>query len=99
MFKWLNKTGVESDRGFAVQSMDRFTIEYREGDRKIDIYVERGLLPDGKYCVTIEAAAFEHWNGDPEWVTLPPEKQDEMLANFTEAMEFQGLAVVVSPPA
>ena len=90
MFKWLNKTGVESDRGFVVQSMDRFTVEYREGDKKIGVYVEHGFVEGRNPCVIIKPTSFERWDGDPEWTTLPPEKQDEMRANFTEAMEFRG---------
>lgn len=96
MFTWLNKQGVQSDRGFIVQSMDRFTIEYREGARKISVEVERGMLGD-KPCVSILPSAFDRWDDDPEWKTIPPEEQDKMLANFTEAIEFQGLAVVVEP--
>ena len=30
MFKWLNKQGVEYDKGFIVQKVGRFTIEYRQ---------------------------------------------------------------------
>lgn len=93
MFTWLNKLGVQSDRGFVVLSTGRFTIDYREGGRKIEVYVERGFTESGKACVTIEPTAFERWDEDPH--ALPKTKQDELLANFTEAMEFQGLAVIV----
>ncbi len=97
MFTWINSQGVRSDRGFEVESMDRFAIEYREGKKRIGVYVENGFLDGRKPCVAIERTAFERWDGDPPWVKLPREKQDEMLANFTEAMEFQGIAVVVPP--
>jgi hypothetical protein len=99
MFKWLNKQGVESDRGFVVQSVGRFAVDYREGDKKIEVYVERGCVEGGKPAVIVEGNSFERWDGDPEWATLPLEKQDEMPTNFTEAMEFQGIAVVVPPLA
>ncbi len=95
MLKWLNKQGVESDKGFTVQSMSRFMIEYREGEKKIDVSVENGRLATGEPCVIIEPTAFERWNDDPPYISLPAEKQDAMLANFTEAMEFQGLQVSV----
>jgi len=94
MFKWLNKTGVENDRGFAVQSIDRFTVEYREAEKKVSVYVENGFCEGYKPCVIIEPSAFQRWDGDPSYVSLPEEKQDEMMENFTEAMEFQGIAVV-----
>src|SRR5262245_39999601 len=31
-FAWLNKQGVESNQGFVLQRVDRFTYEYRERD-------------------------------------------------------------------
>ena len=96
MYTWLNKQGVQSDRGFMVQSVDRFTVEYREGVRKVSVEVENGML-GGKPCVSIYPAAFERWDGDPEWMIIPPETQDDMLAKFTDAMEFMGVAVVVEP--
>lgn len=30
MFTWLNKQGVQSDRGFDVQRTERFVMEYHE---------------------------------------------------------------------
>jgi hypothetical protein len=98
MFKWLNKTGVESDHGFVVQSVDRLTVEYREGKRKVSVYVERGYAPGNTPCVIIESTAFERWDDDSACTVLSPEKQAEMLLNFTEAMKFQGIDVVVPPP-
>ena len=87
MFTWLNKQGVQSDRGFIVQSVDRFTIEYREGSRKVSIHVESGRSPDGKLCEIISRGAFKRWDNDLSGMTNPLEKQQEMLQNFREAME------------
>ncbi len=95
MFTWLNKQGVKSDRGFIVQAMDRLMIEYREGPKKICIYTEPGRTEDGRLCEAIGRGAFKRWDDDPPEITIPLEKQQEMLANFREAMEFQGIAVVV----
>lgn len=93
MFKWLNKQGVESTtKGFVVQSIDRFTIEYKEGNKHISLYVERGFLPDGKVCVYITPKAFQKWD---DGVLISTTKQIELLKNFKEAMEFQGVAVLV----
>jgi len=92
MFKWLNKTGVESDRGFAVQSVDRFTIDYVEGVKRISVYVEPGLQA-GKPCVNIQSTSFARWDG--ESTDLPLDRQKQMSANFIEAMEFQGIDVLV----
>jgi len=43
MFCWLNKQGVKGDKGFIVQSVGRFTIEYCERSKKISVHVEPGF--------------------------------------------------------
>jgi len=98
MFRWLNKQGVASDSGFVVQSIDRFTIEYREGTKKVSVEVENGFLGE-KPCVSILPSAFERWDGDPHNEEIPSQRQAEMHANFRAAMEFQRLAVVVEAEA
>lgn len=92
MFTWLNKQGVKSDQGFIVQSVDRFTIEYREGIKRMSVLVERGFLPNNKVCVCISPDAFVKWD---DGMPISVERQKEILNNFTEAMEFQGMGVVV----
>lgn len=94
MFTWLNKQGVKSDKGFIVQSVDRFVIDYREGKKKRGVYVENGRTEYGELCVEIAPNAFERWDNDPE--NIAPEKQEEMLSNFTDAMRFQGIEVVIN---
>lgn len=92
MFTQLNKQGVRSDKGFIVQSMNRFTIEYREGSRIISASVERGLLESGKACVYIYPDEFENWNdGTP----ITDERQKEILENFKEGMKFLGVEVLI----
>lgn len=93
MFTYINKQGVKSNKGFVVQFTGRFTAEYREGTKTITIELENGILPDGKYCEIIKPDAFIEWD---DGVLIPSEKQQEILKNFTEAVEFQGLGVVVS---
>ena len=92
MFTWLNKQGVRSDAGFEVQSLDRFTIAYRENSRQISVYVEDGFLAGMKPCVSIKPDAFAKWDSG---VAIPTEQQTQILQNFKEAMEFQDIAVVV----
>jgi hypothetical protein len=92
MFTYINKQGVKSDKGFIVQRTGRFTAEYQEGERKILIDLENGVLPNGKFCEIISKDAFSRWD-DGTFITL--EKQAEILKNFTEAMEFKGLGVIV----
>lgn len=91
MFKWLNKQGVESDMGFVVQFTGRFTCEYREGGRSIELEVEDGLMGDTP-CINISRNAFNNWNNG---VAIPAEQQAKMMKNFKEAMEFQGLKLLI----
>lgn len=91
MFKWLNNQGVVSDKGFIVQSINRFVIEYRELPNLIQISVERGMLKNGITCIYIYPDEFEKWN---DGAPIPYEKQKEILQNFKEAMEFQGVVVL-----
>jgi len=94
MFTWLNKQGVRSDRGFEVQFTDRFAAEYREDGKVVMLYVEGGLS-GGMQCVILDPHAFAHWS---DGTAIPNEKQAQMLQNFKDAMEFQGLLTVVESP-
>jgi hypothetical protein len=92
MFTWLNKQGVKSSDGFIVQSVARFTIEYRENSKCMSVEVDNGRLPNGKFCEIVKSSAFSKWDdGTP----ISEEKQKEILKNFTDAMEFQDIGVVV----
>jgi hypothetical protein len=91
-FTWLGKQGVQSSDGFAVQSVGRFEIEYREGGQVVTVPVERGSFGGGS-SVSIPANAFEYW--DNYRVPNSQEKQAEMLRNFKAAMAFQEVAVDV----
>lgn len=92
MFTYINKQGVQSDRGFIVQSVARFIIEYRESDKCLSIEVESDYAPGVKPIEKISKYAIAQWDdGTP----ISPEQQKEILKNFTEAMEFQGIGVVV----
>jgi hypothetical protein len=91
MFTWLNKQGVHCDRGFSVQFTGRFSAEYREGERVIKLYVEDGLS-GGTPCISINPDAFGHWN---DGVKITPVQQVQLLQNFKDALEFQGLKLVV----
>ena len=91
MFTWLNKQGVRSDLGFEVQFTGRFDAEYREGGRVMSLYVESGMSA-GMPAIVIDPSAFVRWD-DGE--SVAPQQQAKMLNNFREAMEFQGLKLLV----
>lgn len=89
MFTWINKQGVRSDRGFEVQFTGRFSAEYRENGKIIEIYVESG---GGMPSIIIGTDAFARWNNG---IPLPEEQRVRVLQNFKEAMEFQGLKLLI----
>lgn len=91
MFTWLNKQGVKSDRGFVVQFTGRFTAEYRENGKTVTLDVEDGLS-GGLQCVSVDPRAFERWDGG---IAIVKEEQDRLFENLREAMEFQGLKLII----
>lgn len=92
MFTWLNKQGVRSDQGFDVQFTGRFDAEYRESGRIVKLYVENGRTEGGAPCIIVPSDAFAQWQGG---FPIPVEQQDQMFQNLREAMEFQGLKLVI----
>lgn len=87
MFTWIGTQGARSTDGFEVQSIDRFSIAYREGAQEVVVYVER----EGDGVLAITRDAFAHW--DHLRVPNSPEKQAHMRKNFVAAMAFQGITV------
>jgi len=91
MFTWLNKQGVQSDEGFTLQFVGRFTAEYREGSKVMEVEIEDGFL-NGKPAVNVSRGAFKSWRGDSS--VLSQDVQSRIADNFRRACEFQGLSVV-----
>ena len=91
MFTWLNKQGVQSDRGFIVQRTGRFTAEYREGDKVVTLDVESGLS-GGMPCIILDPKAFVRWD---DGSAITGHQQAQLFENVREAMEFQGMKMVV----
>lgn len=92
MFRWLNKQGVESDRGFIVQVIDRDTIEYREGDKVISIPLEFAGGPPG---IIVDRSVFARWDNDPPGTVLSPQEQQIILNNLREALKFQSVELIL----
>ena len=85
-FEWLNKQGVKSDSGFVVQSTGRFTIEYSEGAKTLEVGVEAGFMGD-KPVTSYSRSSFSKWSQDAK-------EQERVIANFRQALEFQGLVPI-----
>ncbi len=92
MFKWLNKQGVESSKGFIVQSVARFVIEYREAGKCLSIETGNSYFSGGKLYETVKLSNFNKWD---DGFSISSETQKEIIQNFTDAMVFQGIKVIV----
>jgi len=90
VFTWINKQGVRNSAGFEVQSIDRFTIQYRESKRFVNLHVEPGISA-GRPSINLSARAFDRWANSS--VPNTPAEQERMRGNFIAAMEFQGITV------
>lgn len=80
MFTLINKQGVRSDQGFEVQTVDRFTIEYREGAKIMSIYVDgdREMLSD---------YLFSKWDPPFSHIPISEERQKQIRLNFNAALK------------
>lgn len=94
LFTWLNKQGVQSDTGFVVQCTGRFTYEYREGARSLEIEVESGFS-GGSPSISISKDAFAKWAPPRPFYETPKAEQERVMQNFRDALAFQGLALEV----
>ena len=72
---------MRSSEGFEVQSVGRFTIEYREGAKTMSVEVENDAP------VATDEQAFAKW--DPPFNHLPisDEKRAQIIRNFNAAMK------------
>jgi hypothetical protein len=94
-FVWLNKQGVRSATGavrgsgpFEVQFTGRFTCEYREDKRVVELEIDHGVRA-GKTVILVRENAFEHWDNDATPNTA--EEQKLLWRNFEEALAVQDL--------
>lgn len=82
---------MRSDNGFSVQFTGRFDAEYTESNNTVTLYVESGI-EGGLQCIILEPNAFERWDNGQ---AISATQQEKMFQNFKDAMEFQGLKMVV----
>ncbi len=86
MFSWINKQGVRNSDRFEVQCTGRFTMEYREGARRLIIDIESA----GEGMIAFDLKSFEKWANSSVKNSL--EEQKCIFNNFMAALEFQGLS-------
>jgi hypothetical protein len=86
MFTWLNKQGVKSPKGFALQSMHRFYYHYIEDDHVMRVNVEPGINHEKVY-----------WGGTQKWEpphdgeAISHDKLAEIQRNISDALTFMGI--------
>lgn len=90
--KFLIGTGAKSDGGFSVRLKGLHTIEYREGDRRLEGFRER-LMGDPN--MDIDSSSIESWLPPHDTEIITAEKKQQILNNICAAIEFLGLTYVV----
>ena len=95
--RWLNKQGVESDKGFVVQFTGRSSVEYREDGRVLTIYVESSGESSGLGDEYVCEDAFDRWDNDPPDMLNSASEKARIYSNLAEAFAFQGLRLVIQP--
>jgi hypothetical protein len=91
MIKWLNKQGVESSKGFVLQSIHRFYYHYIEGDKKMQVFVEPFTEKSGKYFETIALKSLNQWLPPHADVPIDDKERDQIKENISEALRFMGI--------
>jgi hypothetical protein len=92
MFRWLNKQGVESDKGFIVQVVSRFVIEYRQHLKKISVHIEVESASSSKVTIIVHKSSFTHWD---DAIHITENEQAKIIKNFIDAMKFQDIDVIL----
>lgn len=92
MFTWLSKQGVRSDEGFEFQRTGRFTAEYRENGRAVDMYVESAAG-----IITIYEGSIERLWNDIDNPFAKKSERDRIIRNIKMAVEFQGAKLDLAP--
>lgn len=92
-FVWLNKQGVASDQGFVVQRVERYALEYREGNRVMQLRGESiygnlgnasfgfGFYPGWRTAI---------WQPPFSNVEVSQADRDRIIENIKAAFAFMG---------
>ena len=92
-FTWLNKQGVESDEGFALQRVDRFAWEYHEGPRRMRLEGESLFAGLGSASFGFGFdATWRSANWQPPFDATPvsDRDRDRIVQNIHRALAFMG---------
>lgn len=82
---WLHRGRIYSDEGFSVGILDKTSLLYREGGKKMTVGGE--LLMRG---FVVYRASIGPWNdGEP----IDDTKKHQIISNITRALESQGIFV------
>ncbi len=93
-FKWLNKQGVKSSKGFVLQSVDRWGYHYIEGDHVMRVDVEPCRTSSDKYYEEVYLDSFTKWMLPHDGELVSPEKSEAIRKNVETAMKFMKVKAV-----
>jgi len=94
MFRWLNRQGVESDAGYSLQMLDRFSLEYREDSGKTLLAkVDIGFTASMKPCLIVQRKSLQEWNNSS--CELTSDETEIIERRITEALRFQDMEVEI----
>jgi hypothetical protein len=83
-FEWITKKWVRSSAGFEVKSLGQYEMQYIEGDLSLRIKRDVGFTSNLEPCVLLDKSAFDNAGN----------RKEDIIKNFREAMDFQGLKVL-----
>lgn len=92
MFKWLNKTDVESENGFILKYTHRFYYQYIEHDHVMKVYVEPFIDDDKKLFVTVFLSSLKKRQPPYDDELLTNENILSIIDNIDKALIFKGIA-------
>jgi hypothetical protein len=86
MFQWLNKQGVRSEEGYALQRMSRFYYHYVEDEHVLKVVVEPRLMSEDIFLQPNPA-----WEAPHENEQIPIKKISEIESRIGAALTFMGI--------
>ncbi len=89
MFTKRGPNAVESDEGFAIRRTARYSLEYREGDRKLEVEVEPG---DG---LAVYGESIRFWDSSTGGEPVTAAEKASILQNIARALDFLGVKNVI----
>ena len=88
-----NRQGCASSEGFTLQNADRYTLEYREANRKLRLEGDSmiGGLGDAKWGFSFDGTwRTAKWQPPYDNVPITDEDRERIIQNIKDALTFMG---------